>query len=42
MATDASDQEQQRRELEEIRRQFAEIGKRAGSAFESTSPDDRN
>jgi len=34
MATDASDQEQQQRELEEIRRQFAEVGKRTGSAFE--------
>jgi len=34
MATDASGQEQQRRELEEVRRQFAEVGKRTGSAFE--------
>jgi hypothetical protein len=39
MATDASDHEQQRRELEEIRRKFAEVGKRMGSAFEPTSPD---
>jgi hypothetical protein len=39
MATDASDHEQQRRELEEIRRQFAEVGKRMGSAFEPASPD---
>jgi len=40
MATDASGQEQQRRELEEVRRQFAEVGKRMGSAFEPASPDD--
>jgi hypothetical protein len=39
MAADASDPEQQRRELEEIRRQFAEIGKRTGSAFEPAAPD---
>jgi hypothetical protein len=39
MATDASDHEQQRRELEQIRRQFAEVGKRMGSAFEPASPD---
>ena len=37
MASDASDQEQQRRELEEIRRQFAEVGTRI-SAFEAASP----
>jgi hypothetical protein len=40
MATDAGDHEQQRRELEEIRRQFAEVGKRTGSAFEPASPDE--
>jgi hypothetical protein len=40
MATDTSDQEQQHRELEEIRRQFAEVGKRIGSAFEPASPDE--
>ena len=39
MATDASDHEQQRRELEEIRHKFAEVGKRMGSAFEPASPD---
>jgi hypothetical protein len=38
MATDASDHEQQRRELEEIRRQFAQVGTRI-SAFEPASPD---
>ena len=38
MATNASDPEQQRRELEEIRRQFAEAGKRMGSAFEPAAP----
>jgi hypothetical protein len=40
MATDASDHEQQRRELEEIRRKFAEVGKRMGSAFEPAAPDE--
>ena len=40
MATDASDHEQQRRELEEVRRQFAEVGKRMGSAFEPAAPDE--
>jgi hypothetical protein len=40
MATDASDHEQQRRELEEIRRQFAEVSKRTGSAFEPAAPDE--
>jgi hypothetical protein len=39
MATDASDHEQQRRELEEIRHKFAEVGKRMGSAFEPAAPD---
>jgi hypothetical protein len=32
--------EQQRRELEEIRRKFAEVGERLGSAFEPTPPED--
>jgi hypothetical protein len=41
MATDASDPAQQRRELEEIRRQFAEVGKRMDSALEPASPQDR-
>jgi hypothetical protein len=40
MATNASGHDQQRRELEEIRRQFAEVGKRLGSAFEPTTPND--
>jgi hypothetical protein len=39
MASHASDQEQQRRELEEIRRQFAEVSRRTGSAFEPAAPD---
>jgi hypothetical protein len=39
MATDASDPEQQQRELEEIHRQFVEVGKRMGSAFEPAAPD---
>jgi hypothetical protein len=39
MATDTSDREQQQQELEEIRRQFAEVGKRIGSAFEPAAPD---
>jgi hypothetical protein len=35
VATDTSDRlEQQRRELEQVRRRFAEVGKRMGSAFE--------
>ena len=40
MATDASDHEQQRRELEEIRHKFAEVGKRMGSVFEPAAPDE--
>ena len=35
-----SDPERQQRELEELRRQFAEISKRTGSAFEPASPDE--
>ena len=37
MATDASDSAQQRRELDEIRRQFAEVGERMDSALEPAS-----
>src|SRR6266508_246654 len=40
MATDASDREQQRRELEEIRRKFTEMGARVGSLFEPAPPDE--
>jgi hypothetical protein len=40
MASDASDPKRHGRELEEIRRQFTEVGKRMGSAFEPTSPND--
>jgi hypothetical protein len=40
MAIDASDREQQRRELEEIRRKFQEVGARVGSMFEPAAPDD--
>jgi hypothetical protein len=36
-----TDADQQRRELEEIRRKFAEVGKRLGSAFEPVSPEVR-
>jgi hypothetical protein len=42
MATDASDREQQQRELEEIRRKFTEIGTRMGSMFEPAPADDDN
>jgi hypothetical protein len=42
MATDASDREQQRRELEEIRRKFTETGARMGSLFEPALPDDED
>jgi hypothetical protein len=41
MATDASDPAQQRRELDEIRRQFAEVGERIDAALEPASPQDR-
>jgi hypothetical protein len=41
MATDASDRERQRRELEEIRRKFTEMGARVGSLFEPAPPDDQ-
>jgi hypothetical protein len=42
MATDASDREQQQRELEEIRRKFTEMGARVGSLFEPVPPDDQH
>jgi hypothetical protein len=43
MATnpEETDADQQRRELEEIRRKFAEVGKRLGSAFEPVPPEVR-
>jgi hypothetical protein len=34
-------EERQRRELEEVRRKFHEVGARLGSAFEPTTPTDR-
>ena len=42
MATNPEEppEERQRRELEEIRRKFQEVGARLGSAFEPASPDD--
>jgi hypothetical protein len=40
MASDTSDQEQQQRELEEIRRKFQQVSARVGSAFEPAPPDD--
>lgn len=42
MATNPKEppEERQRRELEEIRRKFQEVGARLGSAFEPASPDD--
>jgi hypothetical protein len=43
MATDASDRDQQqRRELEEIRRKFTETGARVGSLFEPAVADDQD
>ena len=36
MATDRDEQQRQQRELEEIRRSFAEMGARMGSLFEPT------
>jgi hypothetical protein len=42
MATDASDRERQRRELEEIRGKFTEMGARMGSLFEPAPPDDQD
>jgi hypothetical protein len=40
MATDRDEQQRQQRELEEIRRSFAEMGARMGSLFEPTELDD--
>jgi hypothetical protein len=40
MATDRDEQLRQQRELEEIRRSFAEMGARMGSLFEPTDADD--
>ena len=40
MATDRDEQQRQQRELEEIRRSFAEMGARMGSLFEPTDVDD--
>ena len=42
MATDRDEQQRQQRELEEIRRSFAEMGARMGSLFEPTEPDDEH
>ena len=42
MATDRDEQLRQQRELEEIRRSFAEMGARMGSLFEPTEPDDEH
>src|SRR5215218_8195660 len=41
MATDRDEQQRQQRELEEIRRSFAEMGARMGSLFEPTDGDDQ-
>ena len=41
MATDRDEQQGQQRELEEIRRSFAEMGARMGSLFEPTEADDQ-
>jgi hypothetical protein len=40
MATDRDEQQRQQRELEEIRRSFAEMGARMGSLFEPAELDD--
>jgi hypothetical protein len=40
MATDRDEQQRQQRELEEIRRSFAEMGARMGSLFEPVDPDE--
>jgi hypothetical protein len=40
MATDRDEQQRQQRELEEIRRSFAEMGARMGSLFEPAEVDD--
>jgi alkanesulfonate monooxygenase SsuD/methylene tetrahydromethanopterin reductase-like flavin-dependent oxidoreductase (luciferase family) len=41
MATDRDEQQRQQRELEEIRRSFAEMGARMGSLFEPADVDDQ-
>ena len=41
MATDRDEQLRQQRELEEIRRSFAEMGARMGSLFEPADPDEQ-
>jgi hypothetical protein len=40
MATDRDEQQRQQRELDEIRRSFAEMGARMGSLFEPSDADD--
>ena len=42
MATDRHEQLRQQRELEEIRRSFAEMGARMGSLFEPADPDEQD
>lgn len=42
MATDRDEQLRQQRELEEIRRSFAEMGARMGSLFEPVDPDEQD
>ena len=42
MATDRDEQLRQQRELEEIRRSFAEMGARMGSLFEPADPDEQD
>jgi hypothetical protein len=41
MATDRDEQQRQQRELEEIRRSFAEMGARMGSLFDPVDPDEQ-
>jgi hypothetical protein len=41
MATDRDEQRRQQRELEEIRRSFAEMGARMGSLFDPVDPDEQ-
>ena len=40
MATDRDEQQRQKRELDEIRRSFAEMGARMGSLFEPADPEE--
>jgi hypothetical protein len=42
MATDASDRDAQRRELEEIRRKFTEMGARVGSLFDPAADEEHD